>query len=337
MTTPVSLPVMLPLPGLEVGPVPDPAIDDVFASLLAALSTAMGLPAPVVHGATIVHGKPEQVSSPCPGPATPVTAPDVPAQPSPVVWTAVTQRVALPDTTQPDKTQPDKTQPDRALAAPRHVEGPSTMPHGAAVRETTPAALHAPRPAALAPAVPEVQQAVPEVAATPAPTPTPDLVQGALPLTPTAAPSTAPPSPPTAEPLTPTRQVTPELVAAAHGLRHEGGGRTSLVVRLDPPELGAVLVKLTVQDGRVDVQLRTPDLAARTDLQAQSYNVEQVLREQGFDLRSFDVQQGGVLSDSRGDAPDRGTRERHRPADGHPTHSPVTDDGPAPEPSGTWL
>ena len=131
--------------------------------------------------------------------------------------------------------------------------------------------------------------------------------------------------------------VKPALVEAARGLRHEGGGRTSLVVRLDPPELGAVLVRLTVQDGRVDVTLRTPDLAARADLQDQSYDVQQVLREQGFDLSSFDVAQGDVLPDGWGDAPDRGTPERSRRADGHPDHSPVTDDGSSPEPSGTWL
>jgi flagellar hook-length control protein FliK len=135
---------------------------------------------------------------------------------------------------------------------------------------------------------------------------------------------------------TSTHQVKPALVEAARGLRHEGGGRTSLVVRLDPPELGAVLVRLTVQDGRVDVTLRTPDLAARADLQAQSYDVHQVLREQGLDLSSFDVAHGDVLPDGWGDAPDRGTPERGRRADGQP-HTPVTDDGPAPEPSGTWL
>jgi chemotaxis protein MotD len=143
-------------------------------------------------------------------------------------------------------------------------------------------------------------------------------------------------APRAAAPVTSTHHVKPALVEAARGLRHEGGGRTSLVVRLDPPELGAVLVRLTVQDGRVDVTLRTPDLAARADLQAQSYDVQQVLREQGFDLSSFDVAQGDVLPDGWGDAPDRGTPERGRRADGQP-HTPVTDDGPAPEPSGTWL
>jgi flagellar hook-length control protein FliK len=156
---------------------------------------------------------------------------------------------------------------------------------------------------------------------------------------PAAAP--APVAPARAEapvaPTTSTHHVKPALLEAARGLRHEGGGRTSLVVRLDPPELGAVLVRLTVQDGRVDVTLRTPDLAARADLQAQSFEVEQVLRDQGFDLSSFDVAHGDVLSGGQHDASDRSTPERSRRADGHTADNPVTDDGPAPEPSGTWL
>jgi flagellar hook-length control protein FliK len=128
------------------------------------------------------------------------------------------------------------------------------------------------------------------------------------------------------------------VLEAARGLRHEGGGRTSLVVRLDPPELGAVLVRLTVQDGRVDVQLRTPDLVARNDLQAQQYDVQQVLRDQGFDLSSFDVAHGDVFPGNQGDSPDRGTPQRSRRADGAmDDHHSVMDDGLAPEPSGTWL
>jgi flagellar hook-length control protein FliK len=142
----------------------------------------------------------------------------------------------------------------------------------------------------------------------------------------------------------PTHRVQPALVEAARGLRHEGGGRTSLVVRLDPPELGAVLVRLTVQDGRVDVQLRTPDLAARSDLQAQSWDVQQVLRDSGLDLRSFDVSHGDVLSgelfqggrDQAG-TPDRGTPRGTQGSDGGPGTTHVTDDVADPQPSGTWL
>jgi flagellar hook-length control protein FliK len=153
---------------------------------------------------------------------------------------------------------------------------------------------------------------------------------------PTAPTSTAAPLTPAAEPLTSTHHVQPRLIEAARGLRHEGGGRVSLVVRLDPPELGAVLVRLTVQDGRVDVQLRTPDLAARSDLQARSFDVQQILREQGLDLTSFDVAHGDVFPGDSGQTgtPDRGTPRRPQHADGA---SHVTDDVPDPQPAGTWL
>jgi chemotaxis protein MotD len=226
-----------------------------------------------------------------------------------------------------------------ALDAPGHVERAETASHGTAVRAVTPAAEQAPRPDGVGHAVPATAHAAVDADApvTPADVPpaTPPQVVEAAPVTAPTSPSA--PTRPDATPVTSTHHVRPALVEAARGLRHEGGGRTSLVVRLDPPELGAVLVRLTVQDGRVDVTLRTPDLAARADLQAQSYDVEQVLRDQGFDLASFDVQHGDVLSGGHGDAPDRGTPERSRRADGHPAHPPVTDDGPAPEPDGTWL
>lgn len=136
-----------------------------------------------------------------------------------------------------------------------------------------------------------------------------------------------------------THHVRPALLEAAKHLKTEGG-RTSLVIRLDPPELGAVLVRLTVKDGQVDVQLRTPDLAARSDLQAQQLDVQQVLREQGLDLSSFDVAHGDVLSQTPNDdrqTPDRGTPRRRSTADGAASTAHVMDDVARPQPAGTWL
>jgi chemotaxis protein MotD len=277
-------------------------------------------------------------------PVLPSAVPDA-AAPAPVTTTApVTTPVLVAQVVgegAPTPAQPAHTAPaPAALDAPGHVERTETASHGTAVRAGTPAAENAPRPDGVGHAVPEAaHDAVDGIGpATPVDVPpaAPTQVVEAAPVTATAAPS-APARPDAAPATTTTHHVRPALVEAARGLRHEGGGRTSLVVRLDPPELGAVLVRLTVQDGRVDVTLRTPDLAARADLQAQSYDIEQVLRDQGFDLASFDVLHGDVLSGGHGDAPDRGTPDRSRRADGHPAHPPVTDDGPAPEPDGTWL
>jgi len=48
-------------------------------------------------------------------------------------------------------------------------------------------------------------------------------------------------------------------------------------------------VRLTVQDGRVDVQLRSPDPAVSGQLRAQGSDVHDVLAAHGLDLGAFDV------------------------------------------------
>jgi hypothetical protein len=251
MTTPVSLvPVTVP----AVAPVAT-ATDDVFASVLAALSGALGVP---VQATPLPTEAPAQDAAAAPT-ATPAlaAAPAVPtgtADPTPLVWAAVTQRPVLPGTA-----------PAAPVTAPPVPAEPKPTGHVADARVAAPATAEVSRPEEPAPAVPAQVDAPVPVAA-----PAPDA-------------ATVPPPPvahvaPTKEvhieapvtATTSTHQVKPALVEAARGLRREGGGRISLVVRLDPPELGAVLVRLTVQDGRVDVTLRTPDLAARADLQAQS-------------------------------------------------------------------
>jgi chemotaxis protein MotD len=371
MTTPVSLPVVVP--GLADGQASTPgATDDVFAAVLAALSGALGVP---------VQQVPQHVDVPVPAEESGRAGSELPAATGPVAWAATTQRHALhglaatasgepvprgpvPTAGVPATPAPVTPAAERPLAAPATAVGmpsvaapvgPAQPMHGTAVRATTPAGVHAPfgdlgatqartRPVQVteAPTTPAAEEpAVPVGVATPSGStaPQPDA---AAPLAATTAVAAAQPPAPAAlteqpAPVGATRHVQPAVVEAASSLRHEGGGRTSLVVRLDPPELGAVLVRLTVQDGRVDVQLRTPDLAARADLQAQSYDVQQVLREQGFDLSSFEVTYGDVFSSAQGDAPDRGTPQHARPADGRTGDPRVTDDADLPDRSGTWL
>jgi flagellar hook-length control protein FliK len=180
------------------------------------------------------------------------------------------------------------------------------------------------------------------VEAPPAPTEPVDPPTGVGPAaaTPPAAPASAPapaPVPVTAPVATePTHTVRPAIAAAAKRLTHQGD-RTSLVVRLDPPELGAVLVRMTVREGQVEVTLRAPDLAAQGGLLAQAPEIQQVLKEAGLDLASFDVSYGeltqGQPEDRRG-TPDRGTPQQRGGADGT-VH--VTDDVTDPQPAGTWL
>jgi hypothetical protein len=327
MTAPVALPLATPLLQDTPSAVPD-APDDVFAAVLAALSGALGAPPPVL---------PIGLDSPTPAePSTvsgPGALPSLPPVASPVVWTATTQRAAVAEVVatpvgDAPATAPVLTPPTAAAAGPEarvpQVHEPAGPMARQSAAEAPPTKAAAEHPSTDAPADPR-QTAVPDLGAHLS-----DVTAAAQQLVPDKR-VEAPGETGIA------RHVQPAVVEAARGLRHEGGGRTSLVVRLDPPELGAVLVRLTVQHGRVDVQLRTPDLAARSDLQAQSYDLQQVLREQGFDLRSFDVGHGDVFGDRSEDVPDRGTPQQRRGADGGQGNSHVTDDAPAPEPSGTWL
>ncbi len=142
----------------------------------------------------------------------------------------------------------------------------------------------------------------------------------------------------------------PAVAELARGLRDVGGGRASLVVRLDPPELGPVLVRLTVVDGRVDVTLRTSEAVAAVGLGSASAEVRSTLLEHGLDLSSFDVSAGALPGDGGGlpgrqTSSDQGTPPRGRGADrtasapgaGAPTGV-LLDDSPADgSPAGTWL
>ena len=146
------------------------------------------------------------------------------------------------------------------------------------------------------------------------------------------------------------QQLRPALSELARGLREEGG-RASLLIRLDPPELGPVLVRLTVVDGRVDVTLRAPEAAAAVGLSAAAAEVQRVLAENGLDLSSFDVAHGELPGSAarspderpseRRASPEGGTKGSGRPAETTPdaTGVRVTDDA-APtgaSPVATWL
>lgn len=338
MTSPLSLNLPVATPADAVPGSPDAAAPtDAFAALLAAMTGLVPVPvqphAPVAPGAVPAAAVPG-ADAPVPGLAA-ATTPAVPAAGG----------VAAPPALAPIPLPPTvPTAPAKPTGTPAVVPAPTGEPPTAGhrpvhllppERHAGPAPTGAPvawQPLAAQPPVVRREAALHAQVEATAPA---QQVVGAAPAAPTAP--LAPTAP--AEGVGPTRHVAPAVVEAAGRLRHEGGGRTSLVVRLDPPELGAVVVRLTVQEGRVDVQLRTPDLAARSDLQAQSYDVQQVLRDNGLDLTSFDVSHGDLLQDSRGETatPDRGTRRHPAGTDGGPGTTRVTDDVTDPQPAGTWL
>ncbi len=197
---------------------------------------------------------------------------------------------------------------------------PDALPDASPSRPDPEADPVGPAPDAVVPAQGERDEELPR---------TDDLAApGTAPVQPQSAPATAgspaPAVPPAAHPLTRVAveqapaQVQPAVAELARGLRDIGGGRASLVVRLDPPELGPVVVRLTVRDGRVDVQLRTGEAVASVGLAAASADVRSTLAQHGLDLSSFDVAQGdtsgGAPSERRASS-DQATPERRPTAD----------------------
>jgi hypothetical protein len=339
---------MVPL-GPELAPgKSEPTTLDGFAALLGELVTLVAGGKPGADQKANLEADQEQTVDPAgaalvaacvvtPPPGLPLVGGVTPeagpaAEGAPAVSTATT-------TTQPGRPSlPDSASPVARAAVLRH--GPVATPQGRL--DTRPADAPAdPAPAVFA-AVAERAALAPVAAvkATEAPAPAVPEPRDAIAPVPAAAPvaDTHLTPVPAERPVERTEAVRPAILEAARGLRHEGNGRTSLVVRLNPPELGSVLVRLTVQDGRVDVQLRTPDLQAVGDLSAQSRDVQQVLKDSGFDLTSFDVTHGGIHDgQGEGKTPDRGTTQRDRRADGRPEAVHVTDDVPEARPAGTWL
>lgn len=112
---------------------------------------------------------------------------------------------------------------------------------------------------------------------------------------------------------------------------------TSLAVRLDPPELGTVVVRLSFRGGEVSVSVQAADAQAAAAVEHQRVEVRDALRAEGLDLDAFDVSTGwsGPSSEERqAGGRDRGAARGDARAD--------ADDIPRPRPTpaadrGTWL
>lgn len=333
---------VVPMTGTPLPPAPAsaPAAEEPQGVDVGALGAAGRLPS---RAAALASGLPQVTVATPPGAAIPVPA-GVPA-PSALATTAAAAPAALPPTAAVDAT-PVVRPPGHPAARP--------VPHASAK-----AVEHAAAPSAVQAAAAQVQDPPPPAPAGDAPLPSRAPVPAAAPAEApsqgvavvAAAPVTAPPpaTPAPAHVSGPARHVPAAVVEAARRLHTDGTGRTSLVVRLDPPELGSVVVRLTVQDGRVDVTLRTPD-AAVGSLRAQNADVQSVLAAHGLDLGAFDVststgtststpQQSssggsGAAGEGHRGSPDRATPHSGRTADGS---ADVMDDADVPQRAGTWL
>lgn len=95
-----------------------------------------------------------------------------------------------------------------------------------------------------------------------------------------------------------------------------------ITVRLDPPELGMVRVRVVTQGENVKITLHSDSPEARQVLQQRHDDVKTILRNEGFNLDGFDVE----TNDERHNSSEQSNRRR--PQTPAPTfEEPVVDDG----------
>jgi hypothetical protein len=101
----------------------------------------------------------------------------------------------------------------------------------------------------------------------------------------------------------------PAAASLAHQIvRRFDGGTSNFQVRLDPPELGRVDVRLTVdKDKRVTAKIGADSVATLTELRGATREIERALADAGLDLAqdglSFDLNEQPQSKDNAYDAP----------------------------------
>lgn len=86
----------------------------------------------------------------------------------------------------------------------------------------------------------------------------------------------------------------------------ESTDKSSVVLRLDPPELGRVNVHMSVTNDVVSIRMVTSDDAARQVIERQLNELQQSLTDKGIAFQEFQVQSGGAGQQSS----DRGFRKQ---------------------------
>ncbi len=99
--------------------------------------------------------------------------------------------------------------------------------------------------------------------------------------------TTAPRATYTAQPPTPAVQVADGIITHAHLV--ERAGTTEFQLRLDPPELGPVRIRLTQNGDGINGQVMVSDDAIRRMIESQLPELRQRLEAAGVALQSFDV------------------------------------------------
>jgi flagellar hook-length control protein FliK len=112
----------------------------------------------------------------------------------------------------------------------------------------------------------------------------------------------------------PVRSVAAPLRHAVREAAERMDGEHTITIRLDPPELGTVRIRVEAHGEKVSVTLHTELAEAKTELQTKHRDIADILRNEGFTLDGFDVD----TSDQRPQRDDK--QQQHRSA---PTPSDV--------------
>ncbi|MEX2285644.1 MAG: flagellar hook-length control protein FliK [Planctomycetaceae bacterium] len=98
-------------------------------------------------------------------------------------------------------------------------------------------------------------------------------------------------------------QLADAIVTRTHFFSHAGG--TSFELKLDPPELGSVWVRLTSSQHGVDAHFVVADEASRRLIESQLPSLRESLQDAGISLHQFDVSQHGSGPQQWSDQQDR--------------------------------
>ncbi|MCJ2031192.1 flagellar hook-length control protein FliK [Methylobacterium sp. J-043] len=273
-------------PARPTGPDPEPdhPATPVVPSLAPASDEAVRQPAAAPVQATVIEAlrSPTARGAPRSDRAAPAGAADNAARVDRPDSPSLTEPAAIAQPSAPGQTRRD---PDSRQDHPAVIARPETTPEHATVAVPRPqvdggfarplsAETDAAMPEAPRPEIPLAQPVAQETAGTPAPVPASplrqivDAVAAQLPAAPTSQARTVPAS-------------------------TEAGPLKILTLQLHPADLGSVLVRMRLQDGRLEMSLRTSREETAERLRKESELLSGLLREAGYEPEAVTIQAGG--------------------------------------------
>jgi len=119
------------------------------------------------------------------------------------------------------------------------------------------------------------------------------------------------------EPLNTTRFIE-DIISQARMLSKPDGS-TEMRLRLDPPELGSVLMRLSLNNNKLDVQLEVDSPAVRQMVGDTLQRIKEILSDDGVDLEKFDIGLRRQPNQGAGGNGRQGSSRREEGADSNAT------------------